>query len=400
MVEIIDANEYDPEMLDGVPREQMEVVSMPKPYRAWREREGVPVHTGFYVEDLDELATAEWDRTGQRGALVNLAGMEGLDDLQIHEIAPGGETTEQHHFHFEMVYVMRGRGLTRIGRGENQRQFEWDRHSCFAIPRNAPYRHVNLSGDEPVKLVSHTDLPLVLDMALDEEFVFEGGFDFWQKYSGEDAYSADGELGTRRVKSLDTEEQREFLLWHSNYIPDVTRFDEVVREDWDNFGAMKAIFITWPILNHVDTEGQKIMHISHIPKGRYKTAHRHEPGANVLLSEGEGYTLLWNEQMADHGVKLRADWSPRSVLTPPGRWWHHHFNLSAEPAKQFAFHYPPIGTTNAFRSGREGFQLSYYDEDDHTRELYRRELDRRGLEFEMPEAVYHDPDHELNALSS
>mgnify|MGYP000580874366 CR=1 FL=1 len=400
MVEIIDANDFDPDMLDGVSRQQMELVSMPKPYRTWREKEDIPVHTGFYVEDLDEVATGDWDRTGQRGALVNLWGMEGLDDLQIHEIEPGGETSEQHHFYFEMVYVMRGSGLTQIGHGENQRRFEWDKHSCFAIPRNTPYKHVNLSGDESVKLVSHTDLPLVLDMALDEEFVFDSEFDFWNKYSQGDAYSADGELGTRRVKSLDTEEQREFLLWHSNYIPDVTRFEEIVQEDWDNFGAMKAIFITWPILNHMETEGEKIMHISHIPQGRYKTAHRHEPGANVLLSEGEGYTLLWNEQMADHGVKLRADWKPRSVVTPPGRWWHHHFNLSAEPAKQFAFHFPPIGTTNAFRTGRDGFRLSYYDEDHHTRELYQRELEARGLEFEMPDEVYEDPDHELNRLAS
>ncbi|HEY3118380.1 MAG TPA: hypothetical protein VGK54_16670, partial [Chloroflexota bacterium] len=82
-------------------------------YLQWQKAEGIPTYTGSYVEDLYNLPVAPWGRTGQSGAFVNLAAQE-LDDGQLLEIAPGGQTTEQHHLYETMIYVLEGRGATTL----------------------------------------------------------------------------------------------------------------------------------------------------------------------------------------------------------------------------------------------------------------------------------------------
>ena len=92
---------------------------MPERYREFRDREGIPVHMWLCVDDVTEVETGPWDRTGQRGAFVNLYGMQGIDDVQIHEIAPGGEMDPQRHFYEEIVWVVQGNGLSVIGEGDD-----------------------------------------------------------------------------------------------------------------------------------------------------------------------------------------------------------------------------------------------------------------------------------------
>ncbi|MDX1747810.1 MAG: cupin domain-containing protein, partial [Halobacteriales archaeon] len=139
-------------MTDVIPAAEVEdglEDPMPRDYRRFREEEGVPVHTGLSVEDVTELAVGHWDRTGQRGAYVNLYGTGGLNDLQVHELAPGSETSLQHHLFEEIVYVASGRGATVVGTGDDEVSFEWSAGSLFFLPPSTPYRHVNVAGDAP-----------------------------------------------------------------------------------------------------------------------------------------------------------------------------------------------------------------------------------------------------------
>ena len=38
-----------------------------------------------------------------------------------------------------------------------------------------------------------------------------------------------------------------------------------------------------------------ILHFSGWAPGTYKTAHRHNPGFNIVIIDDEGYSLMWEE---------------------------------------------------------------------------------------------------------
>ena len=82
------------------------------PYQEWQSSEGIPVYTGSYVDNLYTLELADWPRTGQSGAFVNLADQE-QDDAWVVELAPAGNTEVQHHLCEATVFVLTGRGATR-----------------------------------------------------------------------------------------------------------------------------------------------------------------------------------------------------------------------------------------------------------------------------------------------
>ena len=103
----------------------------PTVYQQWQAGEGIPSYTGSYVADLYNLEVAPWARTGQKGAFVNLASQE-LDDGQLTEIAPGGQTEVQHHLYESLTYVLEGRGATMIWQKDGPKQtVEWQRGSLF-----------------------------------------------------------------------------------------------------------------------------------------------------------------------------------------------------------------------------------------------------------------------------
>ncbi len=66
-------------------------------YTDFLRSEGIPVITGFAVEDLKTLELAPWARKGGRGAYVNLEGTGGTNDAYVSEIAPGGSLNPERH---------------------------------------------------------------------------------------------------------------------------------------------------------------------------------------------------------------------------------------------------------------------------------------------------------------
>ena len=88
--------------------------SQKSPYDIWQEWEGIPVYKGFIADSLLKLKLAEWERTGGKGAFVNLDGAGGTCDAVIHEIPPGGELKPQRHMFEQMIFVLQGQGATTI----------------------------------------------------------------------------------------------------------------------------------------------------------------------------------------------------------------------------------------------------------------------------------------------
>lgn len=84
MTEIISLSDF---------KREFDTDSVPNEYERFREEEVIPVHSGLAVDDINALTTGKWDQTTERGALINLYGMEGIVNLQLHELTPEGGTT-------------------------------------------------------------------------------------------------------------------------------------------------------------------------------------------------------------------------------------------------------------------------------------------------------------------
>src|SRR6266478_796609 len=123
-------------------------------YDYWMESTGVPIHKGFFVDDLRTVELGWWEERQCLSAFIQLMGSEGVSSSRITEIA-AGETTRPLKFALdEVVYVVSGRGLTTIwyDSSSTKKSFEWQQHSMSLLP---PRRHPPLSNnhrDQPPPL--------------------------------------------------------------------------------------------------------------------------------------------------------------------------------------------------------------------------------------------------------
>lgn len=127
--------------------------------------------------------------------------------------------------------------------------------------------------------------------------------------------------------------------------------------------------------------------ISQFPVGTYKKAHRHGPGAHVVILDGIGYSLMWPE-----GAPIqRFDWKPGSVVVPPDQWFHQHFNVGPAPARYLALRwgsrkyrvFKSYGIEESIKQG--GDQIEYADEAPEIRQLFLEECRKHGVTPRMDE---------------
>jgi mannose-6-phosphate isomerase-like protein (cupin superfamily) len=340
-------------------------------YQLFLEKEGLPVIRAFHIEDIRDVELAPWNRLGGRGAYLNLEGTEGVNDCYIGEIPPGKSLNPQKKMFEELVFVVSGRGATTVWRDEKKKQtFEWQEGSLFSPPLNTWHQHFNGQGDKPVRLLAMTNAPTVLNLFHNTDFVFNCDYPFTDRYNGEEDYFSGN------TKSL-SEHFRE-----TNFIRDVRSFELIERKERGAGGKMTLLEM-----------GNNVMsaHISQFPVGTYKKAHRHGAGAHVIILKGEGFSLTWPE---DQEIK-RYDWRAGSLLVPPERWFHQHFNLGNEPARYLALKpfssrkFPGLRkqweTSESVKRG--GDQIEYDDEDPRVRKMFEEELARRGVKSGMDEVL-------------
>jgi oxalate decarboxylase/phosphoglucose isomerase-like protein (cupin superfamily) len=336
-------------------------------YDRWVESEGVPVVRGLAVEDLNTVPVAPWPSRGVLGSFVRLEGTEDLNDAYVLELPPGSSTHEERHLYEETIYVLSGRGATSVhnGRGDQQ-SFEWQAGSVFTIPLNCHHRFHNVSGSQPARFVAVTLAPLYMNLFHNLDFIFNCPYDFADRFSGESGhFSGEGKAYPGRI-------------WDTNFVPDVRSFKLI---EWKERGAGGS--------NVMLEIGNSSMgsHISEFPVGTYKKGHRHGPGAHVIILAGEGYSLMWK----DGGERHTIDWKPGSLLVPPDRWFHQHFNTGPTPARYLALR----AAGHKFRTFKDtersvqtsvklgGDQIEYEDQDPEVHALFVRECARRGVEVHM-----------------
>lgn len=338
-------------------------------YDSWQKSQKIPINKQFYIEDLKDMEVAPWDLTGTLGAFINLEGTGGSNDAYVCEIPPGGQSKPIRHLYEEMVYIVDGHGATSVWQKDGKKHsFEWHPGSLFAIPLNAWYQHFNGQGSSSVRYFAVTNAPFILNLFHNIDFVFDNDFTFSDRFSSEeeDYFSGKGQVWGERKLSV-------------NFVPNTK---DITLHDWKERGAGGSNI-------NFDLAGNVMgAHISEFPVGTYKKAHRHGPGAHVTILSGKGYSLLWPEGEEPR----RIDWKPGSVIVPPTKWFHQHFNAGAEPARYLALRWNNwrfrfVGVTDekpidtSVKEG--GGQIEYDDEDRKVHETFEAAVVKAGAHCNM-----------------
>jgi gentisate 1,2-dioxygenase len=344
------------------------------PYLNWVRGEGVPVYEDFGF-DLLALDLAPWARMDALGAYAHAHGRGDFVNMYVCEIAPGAQTAPQRHLFEEVVYVLAGRGSTTVDLDGDRHSFEWGAGSLFALPLNASYQHFNGSGREPARFVSTTNLPLIMNVFRDHDFVWSNEYAFRGRFGKPDHYRGEGTFLPLRPGRH---------MWETNFVPDLRTFK---LETWQARGAGGSNIM------FVLADGTMHAHISEMPVGTYKKGHRHGSDFHVFAVSGEGYSLYWYEGETE---LRRFDWRHGSIFAPTDMLFHQHFNTSPEPARYLAvafggLRYPTLADKRKTFTGMDvsvkegGRQIEYEDEDPRIREIYEAELRKRGVSSRMNE---------------
>jgi oxalate decarboxylase/phosphoglucose isomerase-like protein (cupin superfamily) len=338
------------------------------PYTRWVAAQGLEIIAAHHVPDLRTVALRPWERRGGRGVFINHEATRTSNDCYVCEIPAGGALVPQRQLCEEMVLVLDGHGSTRVWNDAGARvSFEWGPGSLFAVPLNAHHQHFNGSGRAAARFVSSTNLPPVLNLYGDPDFVFGTARDFPDRFAGEPDYFA-------------PRSERSGLLLDTNFVADAT--DLPLAEATERGAGGGHIRFSM-------ARGSMNSHISQFPTATYKKGHRHGPGAHVIILTGEGYSLMWPEGEEPR----RYDWGPGALIVPPNMWFHQHFNTGPQPARYLAFKHEVVsmrnaqGVPKAWISRRVGGdQIDYADESAVVRDTFREALARHGMTPRMNEA--------------
>ena len=355
-------------MADAAPRYGID------PYLEWIAKEGLPVTEDFGI-DLFAVDIAPWARYGVKGGAVHLNGRGDFANMFVLELPPSGSTTPQRHLYEDVYYVLEGHGSTQIEMPDGTtRSFEWGEKSLFAIPLNFKHRIFNATSSRAL-IVTTTDLPLVMNTFYSEDFIFNNSTNFMERLGKERHFDGEGDLVMVRPGNH---------MWETNFIPSLS---DIALQPWDDRGGGSTNIM------FVLAEGLMHAHISEMPVGVYKKAHRHGPGLHVMCVNGSGYSLFWYDGDKDY---RRIDWKHGIVFPPANQQFHQHFNTGPYPARYLAtgvggLRYPltsavrraHIGATGqrgaASTSIKEGGdQIEFEDQDPRIHPMWLAEMKQNG----------------------
>ena len=337
------------------------------PYLRWVRAEGLDVIGAQYVPNLRTVELKPWPRRGGSGVYINHDASRTSNDCYVCAIPPGKKLEPQRQLYEEMILILDGRGATTVWNDAGKRiTFEWKAGAMFAIPLNCWHQHFNGSGQEPARYVGVTNAPSVMNLYDDSNFIFNTAYDFKHRFNGEPDYF------TPKA------EKKGFLL-ATNFVADAVNLPLISAKERGAGGG------------HIrfNMSGGMPSHISQFPVGTYKKAHCHGPSAHVIILSGEGFSLMWHEGQEPQ----RFDWQVGTLIVPPNRMFHQHFNTGASPARYLAFKHEVASLRNsqgvpiAWISQRiGGDQIDYADEKPEIRSMFADALARHGVAPKMDDA--------------
>ena len=340
-------------------------------YQNFVRGEGAPLYEGSAIENLATLPLADWARRGGKVGYTRLGDQESYN-LQIVEIPPGGELRPEHHMYDALMFVLSGGGASTIWQtGEKKRTVEWQEGSLLAIPLNAWHQEFNRSGGEPCRLLFATNMAHAMNLYNNVEFIFNNPFSFTDRYS----YDMES--------FLDDETQWAPRLLETNFIADVRTLKLSSFPERGNRTSIMRMAMAGTSIG---------MHLMGVSEGTYVTAHRHGPGAHVIVVAGEGYELLFNP--GDEKNRTRVAANPYAVVAPKLNEFHQHFNTGKGEYRMLAFRHNGLryGWGTDYSNARtaqdkdptaDSFKISYDKEDPAIGEEYYKELEAKGINLKL-----------------
>lgn len=343
-------------------------------YQEFVKAEGVPLYEGSAIENLATLSLGDWERRGGKAAYTRLGNQEERN-LQIVEIPAKGQLKPERHMYDSVMYVMKGRGATTVWQeGEPRQTVEWEEGALLAIPLNAWHQEFNASNSEPCRVLFGTNMPYIINLFNNPEFVFNNPFSFTDRYSHamQNFFAGEGKHWEHR-------------MFETHFMPDI----RTLALDANPVRGHRHLTIQ---LSMASTSIG--MHVAEVHEGTYMTAHRHGAGAHVVAIQGEGYELLWME--GEEKSRRRIPLQPYAVIAPKHNEFHQHFNTGKGPFRMLAFR----GYGSRYGWGRDyeivsstaqttdrtapAFNISYEMEDPEIRNGYYRELEKNGISSKLP----------------
>ena len=311
----------DEDRLEQVGPTMFRVRPTNSPYEHWfaRNKGKIPSFEGLVIQDARTYPLKPWDAMGVDGVYIKMADYQ-ITDGWILEIPAKGSTKPLRHMFEAGLYFFGGPGHILIQQeGRRSEQIEFKYRTLYSVPLNVRYQIFN-DSDKPVRLVAVTSFPFMLNSTNSERFIYENDFAFTDRYDAEEEYSTYSE----HTGENDTV---------TNVVPDAVEFE---LDAYDHRGKGTTNM-------HWKMSGNSVldMHVSEMPAGVFKKAHRHSSDAFILLTSGKGYSITWPEGRYED--RVRVDWQEGTIFVPPIYWYHQHYN--PEPvgaARYMAINAPPI----------------------------------------------------------
>lgn len=351
------------------------------PYGVWTEEEGIPVHTDF-AHDLLTLETAPWDRYGARGCFAHTHGMGDFMANYVLEVPPTATTSPIQHMYEAFFFVLSGYGSTTVWLPNGElRTFEWGPKALFAIPLNCTYQIMNGSSLEPARLSCTNNAPITFNLFHSTAFVFDNPVSFPERTGLAKDFDGDGDLTTYNKGGRGGEQH----IWETNFIHDLTSFELYALESRGK-GSKNVAFVL--------ADGTMHAHVSQIPVGGYKKAHRHAAGTHVHALDDDAYTLLWYEGDSEF---QEIPWRHGIMFTPPFWMFHQHLNAGPMPARYLACslgsrRYPFLSLRRKTAEGwgsvsvsQGGRQIEYEEQDPRIHRGWLEAIGKTGVPSEMGE---------------
>lgn len=345
-------------------------------YDGWMEAQQIPVHRGYYIEDLRTVDVAPWSLRECDAAFIQLEGMPGVVEARVQEIPPGGGLKPFKSAVDEFVYVLSGQGTTSVwGRNNGAKHtFEWSARSLFLVPRNTWAQFNNMQGNAPVRLLHYNYMPLAMSAIPDPGFLFNNPYEEDLPLPSQEELFSDAQATTQEHIA---EGAAGRTLWMGNFFPDMGVWDKLMHRP--GRGSLnRSVYMKAP-------GSEMRAHMSVFPSGTYKKGHRHGPGRVIVIPAGEGYSILWPEG----GEKQTVHWHEASAFVPPNRWFHQHFSVGNVHGRYLAMH-PPAQFAGYGEQVADPArdQIEYVDEDPAVRKYFEEQLAKRGLKTLMPADCY------------